>query len=219
MKKLISFKKFYFLIFIGIIFLAQTLFPQSVSEQIIIDQFGWRNTSKKVVIFANPIDGQNNGTTYIPGNTFWVKRASDDITVYSNTITAWRGGIKQIQSGDYVWWGEFTGFTTPGEYYIYNENTDNATYYKSYNFEIGDKIYTDILKTAVRTYYYQRCGTNVDAACGGVWNHGNCHQQDKNAQLYTNGAPRGNAKDVSGGWHDAGDYNKNIPFLAGSMWE
>ncbi len=219
MKKLVSFKKFYFLILMGIIFLARTLFPQSVSEQIIIDQFGWRNTSKKVVIFANPIDGQNNGTTYIPGNTFWVKRASDDITVYSNTITAWKGGIKQIQSGDYVWRGEFTDFTTPGEYYIYNENTDNATYYKSYNFEIGDKIYTDILKAAVKTYYYQRCGTNVNAACGGAWNHGNCHQQDKNAQLYTNGAPRGNAKDVSGGWHDAGDYNKYIPFLAGSMWE
>ncbi len=201
------------IILLFLLFLVQSLFSQTVSEQIIIDQFGWHGNSKKVVIFVDPIDGQNSGAgPYTPGSTFRIKRASDNALVYTNTITVWNSGNKHIQSGDKVWWGDFSDFETPGEYYIY----DQANNKKSYNFVIDSSIYIDVLKTAIKMFYYQRCGTNISFACGGDWNHAQCHKganQDLNAQLYTNGAPRGYARDVHGGWHDAGDYNKYIPFL------
>ncbi len=206
-------KKFCYIIIIFALFLASNLFPQVVSELIIIDQFGWLEDSRKVVIFANPINGQNSGAgPYFPGGMFRIRRASDNVTVYSNTISAWNSGNEHAQSGDKVWWGDFSAFKTPGEYYVY----DQANNKKSYNFAIGSTIYQDVLKAAVKTYYYQRCGTDVSVACGGNWNHAICHSQDANAELYTTKA---DPMDVRGGWHDAGDYNKYIPFLDQTVWE
>ncbi len=195
---------FFFLAFLG---LGVNIFAQTTSEQIIIDQFGFRTDAEKFVIFANPVDGQNKAVNYTPGSIFYVRRASDNAIVYSNNVVIWNSGNTHAQSGDKVWWGDFSAVTTAGEYYIHDPSND----YKSYNFEIKDSIYSEILKAAVKTYYYQRCGTNVSAAHGGNWNHADCHlgaNQDANAQLYTNGAAQGNARDVHGGWHDAGDYQK-----------
>ena len=195
--------------------LLPNVFAQTLSEQIIIDQFGWYNDSRKIVIFADPIDGQNSSAgPYTPGSMFRVRRASDNATVYSNTITVWNSGNKDLQSGDIVWWGDFSALTTPGEYYIYDQANDM----KSYDFTIGDKIYKDVLMSAVRMFFYQRCGTNISATHGGDWNHAVCHSQDANAELY-DGGPQGNPRDVHGGWHDAGDFNKYIPFLDNTMWE
>ncbi len=58
----------------------------------------------------------------------------------------------------------------------------------------------DILKRktvgpAAEFYYYQRCGCAVPG-----W-HGPCHMDDGRL-------PDGTHRDVSGAWHDAGDYNK-----------
>ncbi len=64
-----------------------SLFGVSMQTQIIVDQFGWRPSSKKVAIFADPIDGQNNYRSYTPGSTFYVKRTIDGAVVYSNLYT------------------------------------------------------------------------------------------------------------------------------------
>src|SRR5205085_6766208 len=56
----------------------------TVSEQIIVDQFGWRASSaRKVVLFADPINGQNSAVAYTPGTSFQVRRVSDDAVVFT----------------------------------------------------------------------------------------------------------------------------------------
>jgi hypothetical protein len=204
----------YIVSFILFLFLfGNSLFSAPISEQVIVDQFGWRTTSKKVAILAKPITGQNNGVTFtLPaaGASFEVRRASDNSTAYSGTVTRFNAGATNIQSGDQVCWADFTALTTPGTYYIYDP-TNNV---QSYNFDIRDDIFNNILKTAGRFFFYQRCGGNIDAVHGGNWNHTACHEganQDLAAHLW-NGSDQGQAKDVHGGWHDAGDFNKYVPF-------
>ena len=50
--------------------------------------------------------------------------------------------------------------------------------------------------------YRQRCGIAVES--GGVFDHPECHTG--NATIY--GDTSGKTVDVSGGWHDAGDYGR-----------
>src|SRR5450432_3655392 len=92
----------------------------TISQQIIVDQFGWRTTDKKVVLFADPITGQNSANTYIPGATFQVRRSSDDGVVFTGSTVAWNGGATDSVSGDKVWSGDFSTLVTAGDYYVYD---------------------------------------------------------------------------------------------------
>ncbi len=194
------------------------LWAAAVSEQIVVDQFGWRPAaSRRVVIFANPLRGQNSGRPYVPGSVFQIRRVSDDGVAYSGQVVSWRNGATDSYSGDQVWWGDFSDFNTPGDYVVY----DPAHDLQSYPFAVRDTIYADVLKTAARMFYYQRCGVDIPQTYGGNWTHAACHVgvgQDRAAQLYVTSA-QGNARDISGGWHDAGDYNKYAAWTAGPVWD
>jgi endoglucanase len=187
---------------------------QSVSKQIIVDQFGWRLSAKKMVVFANPITGQNAGTPYVPGGQFQVRRSADNVAVFTGAVVQWNGGSMHEDSGDKAWHGDFSSLTTPGTYYVY-DSTNNL---RSYDFELRDDIYAAALKASTRTFYYQRSGTSIPAQYGGNWTHGPAHMQDANALLYTGSAQAGTQRNVTGGWYDAGDYNKYIPFLNHTLW-
>ncbi|MBD2753392.1 glycoside hydrolase family 9 protein [Spirosoma validum] len=187
---------------------------QSISKQIIVDQFGWRLSAKKVVVFANPVTGQNAGTPYTPGGQFQVRRTADNAVVYTGSVVPWNGGTKHDDSGDKAWHGDFSSVTTAGTYHIF----DPANNLRSYDFEVRDDIYAAALKASTRTFYYQRSGTSIPAQYGGNWTHGPAHMQDANALLYNGAAQAGTQRNVTGGWYDAGDYNKYIPFLNATLW-
>src|SRR3954470_21916117 len=88
------------------------LLTGTVSEQIIVDQFGWRaSAGRKVAIFADPINGQNAAVAYTPGGTFQVRRASDDSVAFSGSIVSWKNGTTDTVSGDKVWQGDFSSLT------------------------------------------------------------------------------------------------------------
>ncbi|MDX1935362.1 MAG: glycoside hydrolase family 9 protein [Capsulimonadales bacterium] len=183
-----------------------------VSEQILVDQFGWRAAAtRKVALIADPTQGQNKDRRYTPGDTFELRRADDGRTVFTGKTVAWRDGEVHTASGDRVWSCDFSTFRTPGRYVLYDPRNDRA----SYPFELRDSLYRPVLTVSVRTFYYQRCGTSIDAKHGGAWTHDPCHigpNQDRAAQLHTD-APQGQPRDVSGGWHDAGDDTKYVAFL------
>lgn len=199
---------------IGSVLLTTATQAQSVSKQIIVDQFGWRPSAKKVVVFANPITGQNAGTPYSPGSQFQVRRSADHVAVFTGNVVQWNGGDTHTDSGDKVWHGDFSSLTTPGTYYVY----DPATNLRSYDFELRNDIYAAALKASTRTFYYQRSGTGIPAQYGANWTHAPAHMQDANALLYTTSAQAGTQRNVTGGWYDAGDYNKYIPFLNHTLW-
>jgi hypothetical protein len=187
----------------------------TLSEQIIVDQFGWRPADKKIALFADPVTGQNAPIAYSPGATFQVRHAVTDVVAFTGNTTPWRSGATHPDSGDRVWHGDFSNLTSPGEYYLY----DPANDLRSYNFVISPDVYADVLQTSVRTFYYQRVGTAIPQQFGGNWNHPLAHAKDTVARLWQNGAPvPGTQRDVSGGWYDAGDYNKYVPFTTGTLW-
>ena len=190
--------------------------PETTSQFIKIDQFGYRPNDEKIAVISDPQTGYNAVLSFTPGITYEVRNWTTDDIVYSAVITPWNGGAIHAQSGDIVYWFDFSTVTTDGSYYIFDP-TNNVG---SYRFEINNCVYTEVMKRAMRTFYYQRCGFAkqypfsdtgyVDKACHiGAWGDTDC-------RLYNN-TNVSTSKDLSGGWHDAGDYNKYVNFAWGAM--
>lgn len=93
--------------------------------------------------------------------------------------------------------GDFTALTTPGTYKIAGDKCG-----ESYEFTIGEGVYDEALNDAVRMLYMQRCGTELTEELAGAFAHPVCHADE--AVIYGTS----NKIDVSGGWHDAGDYGR-----------
>ncbi|MEO8665845.1 MAG: glycoside hydrolase family 9 protein, partial [Ignavibacteria bacterium] len=190
--------------------------PPVTDNHIKIDQFGYRTSDKKVAVISNPVTGYNSSSPFTPGSNYQIRRWDNNAIVYSGTITSWNAGAVQAQSGDKVWWFDFTALTTGGSYYVFDV-TNNAG---SYRFEINDQVYFNTLKQAMRVFYYQRCGTPKSAPFAQTgWTDAACHigsAQDLDCRLYNNAVPS-TSKDLSGGWHDAGDYNKYVNFTFETM--
>lgn len=205
-----------FTLFSLLIFLSYTLIaaPPTIDEHIKIDQFGYLPNAQKIAVISNPINGFNSGDTFAPGtgtNNYQIRRWSDDGVVFTGTLTAWNGGATHSQSGDKVWWFDFSALTTPGDYYVF----DVARNVGSYKFTISYTAYQAVLRDAFRVFYYQRCGVAKASPYAETgWTDGVCHLsslQDTDCRLHNNPVA-GTSKDLSGGWHDAGDYNKYVNF-------
>ena len=96
--------------------------------------------------------------------------------------------------GDYYWLADFSDVGASGRFRV-TANVGGRTAV-SYPFGIErGALFRQTAELAYRFLYYQRCGTEVPG-----W-HGACHLDD--ARL-----PDGSHADLTGGWHDAGDYNK-----------
>ncbi|MBN2755044.1 MAG: glycoside hydrolase family 9 protein [Candidatus Goldbacteria bacterium] len=202
-----------------VIFISLPVFSAPVSHMITVDQIGYRPAADKFAMIKNPITGQDSAVTYVPGAEVQLRRASDETVVMTIPLTKWNGGAEDtVFSGDAVWHADFSSFAVPGTYHVF----DPVNNYQSYNFEIGDTIYNRMLEASVKSFFYQRCGTEIKPANGGVWSHAACHMQQASAHLYDSGLGgdqgAASARDVTGGWHDAGDYRKYVTFAAPVMW-
>ncbi|MFT4762597.1 MAG: endoglucanase [Paraglaciecola sp.] len=185
--------------------------PATTTEFIRIDQFGYRLGDQKVAVISNPVNGFNSSDSFSPGTMYEVRRWSDDVSVFSAAITAFDNGNTHVQSGDQVWLFDFSSVVIADDYYIYDVTNDVG----SYQFTVSDDVYNDVLKQSVRAFYYQRCGVEKTVTHGGNWNDGICHHgtgQDLASRSVTDQNNAATERDLSGGWHDAGDYNKYVNF-------
>lgn len=94
---------------------------------------------------------------------------------------------------------DFSDVNTDGTYKLVLDTGE-----ESYDFRIGDDIYDDIYKASVLMLYDQRCGTAIDSSVAGDFAHEECHTGS--AIIYGTDV----TKDVTGGWHDAGDYGRYV---------
>lgn len=154
-----------------------------VEAHIEIDQLGYLPNQKKTAIFR----GEN------LSDEFRVVSADTMETVYTGTIES-----KSVRNSDEeFFYGDFTAFSTEGEYYI---QTDVIGY--SYKFSISEDLYEGLLETALKQYYFNRCGCSLTEQYAGNKTRTACHtdtvslKQDASTVL-----------DVTGGWHvdPAGD--------------
>lgn len=183
---------------------GQASTAQTVSKYIVTDQFGYLPEATKIAVIRDPVTGYDAAESFTPGTSYALVNSSGE-QVLTGTPQVWSAGAEDASSGDKAWWFDFSSVTTPGEYYVLDV-TNNV---RSYKFEINSGIYNDILKHAVRTFFYQRAGHEKLATYAGEgWADGKSHAQDENATAYNAKGNAATAKDLSGGWYDAGDYNK-----------
>jgi hypothetical protein len=189
--------------------------PPQATYHIKVDQFGYFPASRKVAVIADPQVGYNAAESFTPGtgaNQYQVRRWSDDVAVFAGTLQAWGGGATHTQSGDRGWWFDFSTVTTPGSYYVY----DVVNNVGSFRFEIGDNVYDEVLKQAMRVFFYQRINfAKQSPYTDPKWADGACFEGPNQDRFATSRFAKGDmstAKDVHGGWMDAGDMNKYTTF-------
>ena len=149
-----------------------------------VNQIGYRPGDTKTVI----VKSQRT-------ETFQVVNVDTGEEVYSGTFGEF--GF-HAPSDDVVRAGDFSAVTAPGTYKIVTDVGE------TYPFKVEEGVYADLYKAVVRMLYLQRCGIELTEEEAGPFSHGICHQGD--AIVY------GEQKklDVSGGWHDAGDYGRYV---------
>lgn len=160
---------------------------EEVKEQsIILNQVGYLPNDSKRVVFRGDVKDTN----------FKVVSVSTGETVYTGTID---GGSYNAGAQETTYIGDFSSVKEAGTYKI---ETDSLG--ESYTFKIGDDVYKDVLRDAVRMFYLQRCGEVLPEQYAGNLHHDKCHTTM--ATIYGTSEKI----DVSGGWHDAGDYGRYV---------
>ena len=158
--------------------------PNYVS--VAVNQLGYKPDDTKVAVVKTDTTGDEE---------FIVCDAKTNETVYAGllgeSIHDYGADLETRQA-------DFSELTEPGEYYIYTNEGP------SYTFEIGDDIYKELFHDAVLMLYKQRCGVELSEEDGGAFKHPACHTEGAIVWGSTSSA----TVDVSGGWHDAGDYGR-----------
>ncbi len=159
------------------------------NEQIVIDQIGYLPEATKEAVFIN---GQE-------GEYFQVVDIEEKKVVYTGKLDKKGYSVADEQESCI---GDFSMVTKPGHYKVIGDKGE------SYAFSIGQDVYKEVFNAAMKFFYYQRCGTKLTEEYAGAWKHDACHTEK--ATIY------GTDKkiDVSGGWHDAGDYGRYVVPIA-----
>jgi endoglucanase len=182
--------------------------PNGPIPVILVDQFGYRPGDSKVAILRDPRTGFDAAVDYTPGANVAIVDALSGTVVKTAAPTPWSEGREDSLSGDAVWFLDFTELAVPGTYYLF----DLERGFRSPVFEIGEGVYRQVLRHAFRTFYYQRAGFEKTAEFAGAdWADGASHMgpgQDAETHSWLDKANAAAAKDLQGGWYDAGDYNK-----------
>lgn len=183
-----------------------------LSPFIQVDQFGYGLYAEKVAVLSNPQVGYNSFLTYSPTSTILLKDSSTNQTVFANLIQDWNSGATEASSGDQGWWFDFSAYQVPGTYYVY----DSVNNLKSAYFNISINPYSEVLKAAGRMYFYNRCNFAKSAPFADPkWTDAMSFKnslQDSQCYPIYDTSNSTMLRDYSGGWFDAGDYNKYVTF-------
>lgn len=202
-----------------LVVLSLSGYGQSTTDFIVVDQFGYLPDVPKIAVIRDPQTGFDAGESFSPGGEYALVNAETNEHVYTSGPEIWNSGQTNASSGDKTWWFDFSSFTTSGKYYV----LDVEKNVRSFEFEISPAVYNEVLRQAVRTFFYQRVGYKKEAQFAGQeWADGASHigpGQDKEARLFSSPNNAATEKDLSGGWYDAGDYNKYTNWTANYVVE
>jgi endoglucanase len=186
-----------------------------VSELIRVDQFGYRPGDAKVAVLVDPVDGWNAAQELKPGSSYEVHEWEGGKLVLSGKPAAWNGGAVQKSSGDRGYWFDFSALNAEGSYCV----VDKERGLRSYRFDVRKSVYRDLLRAALKVFYFQRANVRKERphACAGqkCWVAGADYVgagQDLEARSVRDRSNPKTARDLSGGWWDAGDVNKYVTF-------
>ena len=172
-----------------IIFLLVIFFSFNfLSAQVFINQAGYKKDLPKIFYNSSAADSffvMDN----ISGNIYF----SGKLNLYKSNDAA---------TGLNLYAGAFSDLNRDGNYFILTSSGDS-----SFNFEISDSVYKNILNKSLKSFYFQRCGMLLQGDYAGEYFRSACHTTDGFFHVSTN---QSGFHQSSGGWHDAGDYGKYI---------
>ncbi len=181
---------------------------------IVVDQFGYLPDAQKIAVLRDPQTGFDSADAYTPGASLEVINAGTSAVVFSGAVSQWNGSETDSSSGDRAWWFDFSSVQTPGNYFIRDPENEVV----SHEFAINGNVYDEVLKQAMRTFFYQRAGfAKEQPYAEAAWADGVSHLgpgQDSEARLFSAAGDESTERDLRGGWYDAGDYNKYTNWTA-----
>jgi len=127
--------------------------------------------------------------------SFSILNSKDGSLVFSGEVSA---PVYYKDADEDIIVVDFSDFNTPGVYKISVNGEETA------EFLISNDVYTDALDKAIDYFTLSRCGCELKESVSKVFAHKACHNTP--ARIY--GTEE--YKDVTGGWHDAGDYGRYI---------
>lgn len=182
--------------------------PAAFSRYIVVDQFGYTPQMQKLAIVRDPVTGFDAKQHFQPGRHYAVVNADTGTVVYTGAPVPWRNGATDESSGDRTWSFDFSAVTTQGDYVV--RDADNGE--TSARFTIGANPYRQVLIQAVRFFYYQRANfAKAPPFTPPAWASKADHLgpgQDQAARYYRTPDDAASARDLHGGWWDAGDFNR-----------
>lgn len=107
--------------------------------------------------------------------------------------------VENVSAGETDYVGDFSSVTESGLYYITAEGLGESD-----TFAVSESAYADTFQKSMAFFYLQRCGYDLPEKAAGMYAHKACHTQIGHA------FEGGDTRDVTGGWHDAGDYGRYV---------
>lgn len=164
---------------------------EKIVEEIRLNQLGYYpNAIKKVVV----IDADKY-------QTFQLLESPTNKVVFEGNLSeskTWK------LAGQVVKIVNFSEIKKEGTYQIYIENLG-----LSYPFEIKSNVLQEAFIGSIRGMYYQRMSIPLEEKYAGKWHRQMAHADDQILFHPSSGRASGSIKS-SGGWYDAGDYNKYV---------
>ena len=100
-------------------------------------------------------------------------------------------------SGEDAYVADFSAFSGQGRFKVVAGDAESVS------FDISNNVYDKLMKDVCKCFYYLRCGHGLSKEYAGEFYHEPCHLSK--ATVYGEDVE---PVDVSGGWHDAGDYGR-----------
>jgi endoglucanase len=133
-----------------------------------------------------------------PQGKVFVRNSQNDEMVASLLVGA---ASLDSDTGDSVRLIDLTEVSKPGRYYLEMPGVG-----RSFDFSVGNEIFTRPFQLSMLFYTGQRCGTAVRLSGDfAQYHHALCHMSDAHFDASTG---RSGEKSLTGGWHDAGDFGR-----------
>jgi endoglucanase len=134
------------------------------------------------------------------GGGFVVERVDDGGIVFEGVL---RGPIQNVDTEESLFVADFSEVREPGRYRVVVAGLAPGD-----AFDVAPDVWVEPFRLVTRGMYLWRCGVALHAEHeGSVFTQHACHLEDGGMDHATGVHER---RDATGGWHDAGDYNKYV---------